>query len=248
MNIPLNLHLPPNIEQNLQIAKDFVTHTSQELTESLQTTAAEATNNTINTVTNTLEQSKNYFQHNWIAAEQVKNAVASEIQSSITDFIDNLFTQNPSLLRLVQTLSWSVHHPIISVIVLLFLIALIGSIIKGIVKLIETASWSILQVPLKLIWKFAKLSFFSIWKMGNLAFNHQISKSQNPNTSTDLVTNLYKNKQQRLADISQRLNEIQQEQQDLLQEVAELINSDVKNNLGTIKHLIANSHGAETTD
>ncbi|HLO86803.1 MAG TPA: hypothetical protein VK203_17625 [Nostocaceae cyanobacterium] len=247
MNIPLNIHLPQNIWQNLQTAQEFVTQSAQQIQQSVQETATQTTNIAIDKVTNTIEQSKDYFQNSWLAAEQIQNTVSLAIQSSISSLIDNLFTQNPSLLRIWQILNLAISHPIISAIILLFLIALIWSIIKGIVKLIETASWSVLKVPLNLLGHLIKIGFFSIIKLSNSTIAKIKGESTNIDIVTVTATNLYKTKQQRLAEISQRLTAIHQEQQALLQEASELMSTDAQNSPGVIKQLIANTNGQGTS-
>ncbi|MCX7593445.1 MAG: hypothetical protein N2235_06740 [Fischerella sp.] len=129
------------------------------------------------------------------------------------------FEQNPNIFRLLQIFGWAVNHPIISLIILLFSLAIIGSIIKAIVRLIETASWSILQVPFKLFFAVTRIGLKSLPKIGSLALKQLTGSKAN-------AQQLDRDKQQRLAVISNRLAEIQKEQQKLLKEATEILATD----------------------
>jgi len=181
-------------------------------------------------------------KQNWqVMTESVKGLVKSNINSftnsaqhlgqslSIQDWLG----QHKIFLRLFQFLSWGINHPIITLVGLLFLLALVWSIFKRIVYLVEMASWSIFQIP----WKLCGKIFNSLWKtlfssMGyfaNLASQKITEKKVNDHISP-IVTRIfpitYLNKQQRLTEISQRLKVIQKEQDNLLKEAANLIGSE----------------------
>ncbi|MBH8567050.1 hypothetical protein I8748_33710 [Nostoc sp. CENA67] len=240
----VDIHLPDGVLQALQNFTIFVgegvnsfTNSAQQVGESLKTNATQTTNKAIDTVTTSLEEAKGSLEQSWQTAEQVKNttsaavkdAIAEGIGGVITDSVNNWLIQHPTLLRLIQILNWAVNHPIISLVILLFGLALIWSIIKAIIRLIETASWSILQLPLKLISSFLKISFLSLTKVSSLVIQKITPAKQTDNTQLFLPTDtqmLSQNKQQRLAEISNRLAVIQQEQKELLQEAADLIASD----------------------
>ncbi len=144
-------------------------------------------------------------------------------------FMSNLIGENQSLARIVQTADWVTHHPIISLVVVLLSLAVIASIIKAIIRLIETASWSILKFPLQLLAAILKFILLSLMETIGLVFK-QIKSSPSESdviTITDVQTvPSYEAKQKRLSEISQRLATIQQEQQLLLKEIAELIDKD----------------------
>lgn len=97
---------------------------------------------------------------------------------------------------------------------------------QSIVRLIETASWSILQVPLKLLQALIKVSFLSLTKVGSFAVQRMTATKTIDNLPALLPENFQPNKQQRLAEISSRLEAIQKEQHELLQEAADLIATD----------------------
>ncbi|MFQ4146739.1 hypothetical protein [Chlorogloeopsis sp. ULAP02] len=206
-----------------------VTDSAQQVGKSLKQTATQATDRAINTVTTNFEQAKNSLEQTLQTAEQIPISTSSAIQTAISASMDDWLREHPAILRLLEILSWATNHPIISLIILLFAISIIWSIIKAIVRLIETASWSILQIPFKLLLAVIKLSFLSFTKIGSLT----IQKITSDRTTDQLpllppanAQLLHFNKQQRLAEIQERLAKIQQEQHELLQEAAELLAKD----------------------
>ncbi|MEH1787345.1 hypothetical protein [Nostoc sp.] len=218
----IDIHLPNRVLQRLQNVKDFVGGSVNSLNNSVQL-AGESLNTTtdraIDTVTTSLEQT-------WQTAEQFKSTTSGAVKGAIASSASDWLTQHPIFFRLVQILGWATNHPIISIVILLFAIALIWSIIKAIVRLIETASWSILQVPLKLLQALIKVSFLSLAKVGSFTFQQITGAKQADNIVALSPESFQANKQQRLAEISQRLEAIQKEQNELLQEAADLITSD----------------------
>ncbi|WP_016949857.1 hypothetical protein [Anabaena sp. PCC 7108] len=180
--------------------------------------------------------------YSWLTAEHLENTTSEAIKNSIASYLHNLVAQQPIFLQLLQILGWVVNHPIISVVVLLFLIAILWSVIKGIVHLIETASWSIAKLPLKLIQSLIKVSFFTVKTITDNSNNSKLISANSRKINQD--------KQQRLTEISHRLETIQKEQQQLLQEATEIINSqtiDIKIEELQLNHIIANSSDSEIT-
>ncbi|MBD2387662.1 hypothetical protein [Cylindrospermum sp. FACHB-282] len=225
MALQIERHLPNGIFQSLQIVKEFVnakvnslTNSAQQVRGSFQETATQATDRAIDTVTTTLE-------HSWQTAEQIKSRASGAIQTTITSAVGDWLVQHPVFFRLAQILGWATDHPIISLIILLFAIALLWSVIKAIIRLIETASWSILQAPLKLLQAVITVSFLYLTKVGSYA-DQEITGVKTSEVVPVSHTTIYQTKQQRLAEISSRLEEIQQEQHQLLQEAADLIAAD----------------------
>ncbi|MEH2194616.1 MAG: hypothetical protein V7K98_18500 [Nostoc sp.] len=222
MESQIDIHLPNGVLQRLQNVKDFVggsvnslSNSAQQVGESLKTTATTTTD----TVTTSLEQT-------WQTAEKFKSTTSGAVKDAMAFSVGDWVTQHPIFFRLVQILGWATNHPIISIVVLLFALALIWSIIKAIVRLIETASWSILQVPLKLLQTLIKVGFLSLTKAGSFAVQ-QIKATKTTDILPALpLENFQPNKQQRLAEISSRLEVIQKEQHELLQEAADLITSE----------------------
>jgi LysM repeat protein len=222
MESQTDIRLPNEVLQRLQNVKDFVggsvnslSNSAQQVGESLKTTATTTTD----TVTTNLEQT-------WQTAEKFKSTTSGVVKDAIASSAGDWLTQHPIFFRLVQILGWATNHPIISIVILLFALALVWSIIKAIVRLIETASWSILQVPIKLLLALIKVSFLSLAKVGSFGIQKIIATKITDNLPTLLSENFQPNKQQRLAEISSRLEAIQKEQHELLQEAADLIASD----------------------
>ncbi|MBH8551058.1 hypothetical protein I8751_01370 [Nostocaceae cyanobacterium CENA357] len=231
-----HIHLPDGVLQHLQNVKDFanesinsLTNSAQQVRESLGETATITADKAVDTVTITLDQAKGSLEQSWQTAEQVKNTTSAAVQSAIAASFHDWLTRHPVFLQLFQILGWAANHPIISIVILLFGIALVWSIIKAIMRLIEKASWSILQVPLRLIQALIQTIVLSLPKVSSFAIQKIKGTQTTNNTSSLLSTNsqtIYQYKQQRLAEISSRLEVIKQEQNELLQEAADLIASD----------------------
>ena len=222
----IDIHLPNGVLQGLQNVRDFVgenvnslNNSAQQVGESLKATATTTTDRAINTVTTSLEQS-------WQTADKFKSTTSGAVKTALASSVSDWLTQHPIFFRLVQILSWATNHPIISVVILLFALALVWSIIKAIVRLIETASWSILKVPIKLIQAFIKVSFLSLVKVGSFGVQRITATKTTENLPALLPESFQPNKQQRLAEITSRLETIQKEQNELLQEAADLIADD----------------------
>ncbi|MEH2276955.1 MAG: hypothetical protein V7K40_19755 [Nostoc sp.] len=222
----IDIHLPNGVLQGLQNVKDFVgenvnslNNSAQQVGESLKATATTTTDRAINTVTTSLEQS-------WQTADKFKSTTSGAVKDAIASSASDWLTQHPIFFRLVQILSWATNHPIISIVILLFALALVWSIIKAIVRLIETASWSILKVPIKLIQALIQVSFLSLVKVGSFGVQRITATKTTENLPALLPESFQPNKQQRLAEISSRLETIQKEQNELLQEAADLIAAD----------------------
>jgi hypothetical protein len=222
MALSIEINLPEGVLQRLQTAKEIVQQTKN----SWQDTAATTTDRAINTVTTTLEKAKGSLVETWQTAEQFKSTTSGAVETAINSSVNDWLIQHPVVFRLVQILGWATNHPIISLVILVFALALVWSIIRAIVRLIETASWSILQIPVKLVQGLIKVSFLSLTKVGSLAVQGITDTKKPENLPGLLPENLPTNKQQRLGEISYRLEAIQQEQNELLQEAADLIASD----------------------
>ena len=187
-------------------------------------TATQGTQNAIDKFTDTVEQAKGSLEQN---LEQI--TVQTVFTSSVTDW----FEQHSAFLRIIKTFNWSINHPIISLIIILFALAIFWSLIKAITHLIESASLSILQIPVKLLQALIKFCWLFIGKFSNFAHKKftdektvdktlKIYRLQQ-NTASQRISD---NKQQRLKDISLRLAEIQLEQQELLQEAADILDTE----------------------
>ena len=198
----LNFHLSDTFIQRWQIVKDGINQNLNTFTESIQ-----------QTTTQTTDHAKDYLKNNWHAVEKISNNTSGVIQKTINNSVHDFLAQYPWVFKVLETITWGINHPLRGVIILLCTISIIWSIIKAIVKLIETASWSILKIPFILLQKlltslwitFTKVGIFGIGKIPNQLHDH---------------------KQQRLAAISHRLEVIHNEQKELLQEAAKLMKLD----------------------
>ncbi|BDI19390.1 hypothetical protein ANSO36C_51920 [Nostoc cf. commune SO-36] len=240
MVAPIDIYVPNKILQRLQNVKDFVggsvnslSNSAQQVGESLKATATTTTDKAIDTVTTSLEET-------WQTADKFKSTTSGAVTNAMASSVSDWLIQYPILFKLVQILGWATNHPIISIVILLFAIAIIWSIIKAIVRLIETASWSILQVPLKLLLALIKVSFLSLTKVGSYTVQRITASETSDNLPALPPENFQLNKQQRLAEISSRLQAIQKEQHELLQEAADLIATDTIDRDNT-KFIIPNS-------
>jgi hypothetical protein len=222
----IDINLSNGVLQRLQNVKNFVgenvsslSNSAQQVGESLKATATTTTDKAIDTVTTSLEET-------WQTADKFKSTTSGAVKDAIASSASDWLTQHPIFFRLVQILGWAANHPVISIVILLFALALIWSIIKAIIRLIETASWSILQVPLKLLQALIKVSLLSLTKVSSFAVQRMTATETIDNLSALPPENFQPSKQQRLAEISYRLEAIQREQHELLQEAADLIASD----------------------
>ncbi len=194
----LNLNLPDTVTQHWQMLKEGV----NTFTQSLQQKATQTTDNT-----------KAYLENNWQNIEKITNNTSGVIQKTINTSVHDLLSQYPWFFQILEICTWGINHPVRGVIILLFTIAVVWSIIKAIVKIIETASWSILKIPFILLQKLLKSLWITFAKFGISPIRKIPSK------------------QQRLAEISHRLEVIHNEQKALLQEAAKLMKSDSQNSI-----------------
>jgi hypothetical protein len=186
----LNPNLPEKVTQHWQIVKNGV----HNFTQSVQQKATQTTDNT-----------KAYLENNWQNVEKITNNTSEVIQKNINTAIHDFLSQYPWFFQILEIFTWGINHPVRGVIILLFTIAVLWSIIKAIVRIIETASWSIFKIPFILLQKLLKTLWITFPKFGTFG----IGKIQS--------------KHQRLAEISQRLEVIHNEQKALLQEAAKLM-------------------------
>ncbi|MBR8836765.1 MAG: hypothetical protein DSM106950_22805 [Stigonema ocellatum SAG 48.90 = DSM 106950] len=231
-----NINLPEGVFQRFQQAKDLMnqkvnslTESAQQVGESLKERARSATDQAIDTVTTTLGQAKASVEGTLQTAEQIKTTTTVAVKTAMISSVNDWLTEHPVIFQLVKILGWACNHPIISLVILLFALAIFWSIIRVIGRFIESATLSVLQVPFKLIQAVIQFSFSLLNKGSNLAIQRFIFPQKPakilalpPATSQPI----HKDKQQRLVAISNRLEEIQKEQKLLLQEAAKLLDSD----------------------
>jgi hypothetical protein len=171
---------------------------------------------------------KNSFGQALQTAEEIKQSTSTAIQTSVNSPLNDFLYQHPAMFQILKFIGWVANYPIRGVLIILLGIAVIWSIIRAIVRLIEIASLSILKTPLTFMWLFIKyigqiLSKFTIvnWNKFKDANTREIIHLE------EMDSQLRENdKHKRLGQISVRLIEIQKEQNALLEEASELINSE----------------------
>ncbi|HAZ47570.1 MAG TPA: hypothetical protein DDW76_03575 [Cyanobacteria bacterium UBA11369] len=149
------------------------------------------------------------------------------MQAAIASSVSHWLQQHPAVFRVLEILIWMTNHPIISLGIVLFAIALIWQMIKGLGYLIEIGVRSLMQAPIKLLLFLFGIGAKSLSAVGGLALK-QLAGTKNtlpalPPASSQPVL---PDKKQRLAEISIRLEALQKEQNELLQEVAAIMASD----------------------
>ena len=209
----IKISLPEGVFGGFEQALDFLKETTQQIRESLAATGE----NAANIITTATEQTVQ-------KADQLSGATSNAIQTAISDSVSEWLQDHPLVLRLVQMLLWATNHPIVSLIILLFTVAIAWSLIKALGRLIEMTGWSLLQAPFKLGQVLLGVSAKSLGKFGGLAVKRAGEAGGAISGAGEAGGE--KDKQQRLAEISTRLETIQKEQNELLQEVAAILASD----------------------
>lgn len=230
-NSVIEIDLPKEVFQGFHKAKDSLTEAAHTLKETTNT----LTSDSVKTITATAKQAKTSFGE---TIEQTKGSLeqtlqttgsktSEAIQTAIGSSVSDWLQAHPYVFRLVQLLLWATNHPIVSLVIFLFVVAIAWSTIKAIGRLIETAATSLLQVPFKLSQVLIGIGFQSLGKLSGTV--KQLAGANNAHAPTLQDSSseiIHKDKQQRLAEISTRLEAIQNEQNQLLQEAAALLTSD----------------------
>jgi hypothetical protein len=214
----VEINLPEGVFGGFEKAKDFLNETTQQTKESLSATAGKAVN-TITTATDKAVDTvsataKGSLEQTLQKADQLSDVSSNAIQMAISDSVSEWLQAHPVVFHLVQLLLWAANHPIISLIILVFTVAITWSLIKALGRLIEMAGWSLLKAPFKFGQVLIAVSAKSLGEFGGLA----VQRAEGAEGE--------KNKQQRLVEISTRLEAIQKEQSELLQEAATILASD----------------------
>ncbi len=185
----------------------------------------------IDKISNRIGYIKDSFGQALQTAEEIKQSTSTAIQTSVNSPLNDWLYQHPAMFQMLKFIGWVANHPIRGILIILLGIAVLWSIIRAIVRLIEIASLSILKTPLTFIWLFIKYIWQFLSKFTIINWN----KFKDANTAEivhleDMNPQLRgNNKQKRLEEISARLTEIQKEQHALLEEASELINCESTN-------------------
>jgi len=221
-----------NVTEATDKTLDTATATAEQIRNSLTTTTHTAVDTATATAQQakvsfgeTIEQTKGSLEQTLQTAGQLKSTIPEAMQTAISSTTSDWLQAHPVAFRLVQLLLWAANHPILSLVILLFAVAIAWSFIKALTRLIDTLGWSLLQAPFKLSLVLMGVGFKSLGKIEGLAGN-QLAIAKNTdmpaleNSSSDQIQ---PDKQQRLAEISTRLEAIRQEQSELLQEAAAIL-------------------------
>jgi hypothetical protein len=156
-------------------------------------------------------------------SQQAGVFLQESINQATNQSLDNFIQQYPLISKLLQFLAWISNHPILGILLILFILALLTSLVRTIIHLIESVSLSLLKTPLKLIWLLVQYIFKSI----SSSFGQIINQESNKLLEQKVILEnqqLEQTKQQRLIEISQRLTALQIEQSKLLEEASKLLN------------------------
>lgn len=154
------------------------------------------------------------------AAGSVADKAIAPLTSTQVTLFQSWLESHPTVERLWQILNWAGNHPIVSVIILLFLIAIAWSLIKSIGRLFESFWLSVLQIPLKLGYFLIQVSWRSLHKLvPQLRLKSalsQVDKMQVFSASDTQINSTERS--QRLVEISARLAVLNHEQNELMRE------------------------------
>ena len=164
-DITVSESLIKRLQETKSVAKQSLnnfTDKAEQVRSDWQQTATQSTENAVDTFNNVLEKAKGSLEEN---LPQVS------VQDVVNSSIKNWFEQHPAFSGIINSLNWAVNHPIISLIITIFSLAILWNLVKLIGRLIEKASLSILQIPLKLFQALIKYIWLSFIKFSTFAKN-----------------------------------------------------------------------------
>lgn len=150
------------------------------------------------------------------------------MQNTITSFINNWFEKKQELLRLLKLLDWSTHYPIISSIIILFIIAIVVTLIKVIIRMLENTILSMIQVPLRIFLGIIKAGWSSTKNFAKMIFKNieRIDKKKFSATSKSNNSIIVTMEQKKMSEICHQLTELNKQQEKLLQEIHTILDQD----------------------
>ncbi|MBD2304585.1 hypothetical protein H6G17_03510 [Chroococcidiopsis sp. FACHB-1243] len=161
------------------------------------------------------------------AAGSLADKAIAPIASTQAIVFQSWLEAHPTVERSLQVLNWAIERPIISVIILLFVIAIVWSLIKSIGRLFEKFCLSVLQMPLRLGHFLIQMSWRSLHLL-SARFILKRPQKQLERThvlpTSDVAIN-YTDQHQRLLEISAKLALLNQEQNDLMREALSILSS-----------------------
>lgn len=217
-------------EEKTQQAKATLVEKADQAVARVNAIASQAKVSTIENI----DQTKDSFG-------QIKNTTSDAVQTAINSSLNDWLVDHPAVLRVVQLLAWGTNHPILSLVIVLFAIAIAFSLIKAIGSIFEKAWLTILQAPLKFGQFLIIFISQSLSKFGSLMINPLIgNKTANLSILPSNLQSSFEFNQkskQRLLEISNRLEEIQTEQNELLKEATAILNLEPKSELVEMNEL-----------
>lgn len=211
-----------SIGQKTQQAKATLVEDADKAVDRVNAIASGAQGSIVENINKTKDSLEQTFQ----VTRQIKSTTSDAIQTAISSSLSDWLVDHPAVLRVVELLAWGTNHPILSLVILLFAIAIAFSLIKAIGSIFEKAWLTILQAPLKLVQFLITVSSQSFGKFGSLMIKPLVGDE---NTDLSNLQSTFKSNhhnKQRLVEISNRLEEIQKEQNELFKEAAAMLNSD----------------------
>lgn len=175
-----------------------------------------------------IDQTKDSLEQTLQAAGQIKHTTSQAVQLAIASSVNDWIQAHPVVLRLLQLLAWASDRPILSLVILLFTLAIAWRLIKSVGSLFDKFLLALLQLPLKLGKFLLQVSFQSFSNFSNLITRQSLRDRQLITSDTQNLNfeSNERDKKQRLLAISNRLAEIRQEQNQLLQEVEAILDSE----------------------
>lgn len=177
-----------------------------------------------NTVSHAIAQMTTTTQE---AADSLADKAIAPIASTQATLFQSWLEAHPTVARSLQVLNWATEHLIISVIILLFVLAIAWSLIKSIGRLFENFWLSVLQIPLKLGYFLIRASWRSLHHLSARFILKRPQKQlerMHVLPVSDLVINSIE-PHQRLLEISAKLALLNQEQNELIREATSILNS-----------------------
>ena len=130
-DITVSENLIQRLQETKSVAKQSLnnfTDKAEQVRSDWQQTATQSTENAVDTFNNVLEKAKGSLGEN-LPQVSVQNVV----NSSVADW----FEQHPAFSGMINSLNWAVSHPIISLIIIVFGLAILWNLVKLIGRLIE---------------------------------------------------------------------------------------------------------------
>ena len=150
------------------------------------------------------------------------------MQNAVTFSINNWLEKKQELLRLLKLLDWSTHHPVISSIIILFIITIVFTLIKVIIRMVENTILSIIHIPLRVFLGIIRAGWSSTNKFTKLILKNieQIKKKYFPATSKYNNSIISTMEGKKMSEIYQQLTELNKQQEKLLQEIHNILEQD----------------------